>query len=118
MDRRAAGGAELLEIERQDADRARDVAGILLQSRRFLEIVENELVDAEVRSQLGRGGHVVGRNLVEIAREPVTPSLRVTHHLARLQDRAHLVVEVERIDHLENLSVGSDATQTYSPPGC
>ena len=44
------GGAELLEVEGEDAHRAGNVARELLQARRFLEIVEDELVQAEMRA--------------------------------------------------------------------
>ena len=52
-------------------------------------------------------------DLVEVARQAMAPPLRVAHHLARLQDRAQLVVEIERVDDFQSLD-GLHATWHYS----
>src|SRR5581483_679995 len=93
---------------------ALDVAREALQTRRFLQIDEDELVEPEVRRQPDLDRHLVRGNFVEITREPVPPSLRVAQHLARLEQRSKLVIQIEGIDDLDRPRF----THTTGRPWC
>ena len=107
-----AARAELLEVERQHAHGARNVARELLQPRRFLQIDEDEFVEAEMRREADAHRRLVRRDLVEIARQAMAAPLRVAHHLARLEQRPQLVVEIEGVDDLDRLR----STHSYVIP--
>ena len=79
--------AQPLEIEGEQCAPRRARSAGTAQPLRFLQVHEQELVQAEVRGQADVAGRLVGGDLVEVARQAVLPPQLVLHHLVRAQQR-------------------------------